>query len=192
LTPGGPGATLRGRVFSAEMIKTTRRRLEIHQDPDKVASLVGALLVAFGSVEAMSSAATLLAELIVRHDHGRLIASLRLALAVLFAASGWFFLRRRSRVVLDREHHMVARYMGVGGHASGGNRTWDLSDFVEVSLEQRSRRKRWSAASGSVWVVSLWRADGTELELYRSQDLAEADFAAARAADFTGLPLSRG
>lgn len=173
------------------MIKTTRCRLEIRQDPDKVSSLVGALLVAFGSVEAMSSAATLLAEWILPHDRGVLVASLRLALAVLFAASGWFFLRRRSRIVLDREHRMVARYMGVGGRSSGGNRTWDLSEFVEVSLERRSRRRRLASASGEVWVVSLWRPDGTELELFRAQDLAEADFAASRVADFTGLPLGR-
>jgi len=189
LTSIGSGVTLTERVLPAEMIKTTRSRLEIHQDPDKVASLVGALLVAFGSVEAMSSAVTLLAEWIAPHERGRLIASLRLGLAVLFAASGWFFLRRRSRVVLDLEHHMVARYMGVGGRTSGGNRTWDLSEFVEVSLERRLRRKR--PASGSVWVVSLWRPDGTELELYRAQELAEADFAASRVADFTGLPLAR-
>lgn len=174
------------------MIKTTRSRLEIRQDPDKAASLVGALLVAFGSVEAMSSAVTLLSEWVVPHDRGPLIASLRLGLALLFAASGWFFLRRRSRVVLDLEHRMVARYMGVGGHASGGNRTWDLSEFIEVTLERRARRKRPAAASGPVWVVSLRRADGTELEVYRTQDFGEADFAASRAADFTGLPLDRG
>lgn len=191
MTSGGGGATLAERVLSAEMIKTTRCRLEIRQDPDKVASLVGALLVAFGSVEAMSSAAALLAEWILPHDRGVLVASLRLVLAVLFAASGWFFLRRRSRIVLDREHRMVARYMGVGGHAAGGNRTWDLSEFVEVSLERRSRRKRLPSSSGEVWVVSLWRPDGTELELFRAQDLAEADFAASRVADFTGLPLGR-
>lgn len=172
------------------MIKTTRRRLEIRQDPDRAASLVGAILVAFGSVEAMSAGAALLAEWVLPREGRAPIAALRLALALLFAASGWFFLRRRSRVVLDLEHRMVARYMGVGGRSSGGNRTWDLSEFVEVSLERRARRGR--AASAAVWVVSLWRPDGTELELYRTQDAAEADFAAARVADFTGLPLVRG
>lgn len=174
------------------MIKTTRRRLEIRQDPDRAASLVGALLVAFGSVEAMSAGAALLAEWVLPREGRAPLAALRLVLALLFAASGWFFLRRRSRVVLDLEHRMVARYMGVGGRSSGGNRTWDLSEFVEVSLERRSRRKRPASASGEVWVVSLWRPDGTELELYRTQDAAEADFAAARVADFTGLPLVRG
>lgn len=184
----GSGATLGARVLSAEMIKTTSSRLEIRQDPDKTASLVGALLVAFGSVEVLSSAATIIAEWVVPHDRGLLVASLRLALAVLFASSGWFFLRRRSRIVLDLEHRMVARYMGVGARSSGGNRTWDLSEFSEVLLDRRQRRNH---LSESVWVVSLIRSDGTELELYRAQDLRDADLAASRVADFTGLPLGR-
>lgn len=173
------------------MIKTSRGRLEIRQDPDKTSSLVGALLVAFGGVEVLSSAASILAELVVPHERGVLVASLRLTLALLFAASGWFFLRRRSRVVLDREHRMLARYMGVGSHAGGGNQTWDLSEFEEVSLERRLGRGSALLAGGCSWSVCLRRGDGSGIELYRCGDLADADAAAVRAADFVGLRLGR-
>ena len=189
LTLPGSGATLGVRVLSAEMIKTTRSRLEIRQDPDKTASLVGALLVAFGSVEALSSAAALFAQWIAPHDRGFLLPSLRLALAVLFTVSGWFFLRRRSRVVLDLEHRMVARYLGVGGPASGGNRTWDLDEFSFASLERTSRRRNWAGGVLDLWVIRLSRPDGSELELYRTRDEGDAQATAMGVASFAGLPL---
>lgn len=170
------------------MIKTTRSRLEIRQDPEKTASLAGALLVAFGGAEALLALAMLVAERVRPMGRGLLLPALRLALALAFAASGWFFLRRRSRVVLDLEHRMVARYLGVGGPASGGNHCWDLAEFSEVVLARRQRRRLLPRLGSGSWLVCLRRPDGSDLELYRCRDAEEAAAVAARAADFAGLP----
>jgi len=186
-----PGATLTTRVLSAEMIKTTRSRLEIRQEPDRAASVVGALLVAVGATEALMSLASLIAEFFAPTPRSALIAGIRLVLSVLFAASGWLFLRGRSRVVLDLDHRMAARYMGVGSRAAGGNQSWDLDEFVAVVLVRRERRRLFTGFSARTEAVCLRRDDGSDLELHWSSDGGAA--IAARVADFTGLPyLGRG
>ena len=108
-----------------------------------------------------------------------------------FASSVWFFLRRRSRVVLDLEHRMVARYLGVGGPSSGGNHCWDLAEFSEVVLARRQRRRLLTGFGAGAWLVCLRRPDGSDLELYCSRDAEEAAAVAARAAYFAGLPHVR-
>ena len=173
------------------MIKTTRSRLEIRQDPEKIASLAGALLVAFGGAEALLALAMLIAEGVLPIGRGLMVPALRLVLALAFAASGWFFLRRRSRVVLDLEHRMVARYLGVGGPSSGGNHCWDLAEFSEVVLARRQRRRLLTGFGAGAWLVCLRRPDGSDLELYCSRDAEEAAAVAARAAYFAGLPHVR-
>jgi len=186
LTPGGGGATLTARVLSAEMIKTTRSRLEIRQEPDRTSSIVGSILVAVGGAEAMLSLAALIAEWALPVGRGFLVSSIRLCVSVLFAASGWFFLRGRSRVVLDLDHRMVARYMGVGSRASGGNQSWDLEEFAAVVLLRRERRRLLKGFAARTETVCLRRPDGSDLELHWSAD--EGDEIAARVAGFTGLP----
>lgn len=168
------------------MIKTTRSRLEIRQEPDRTSSIVGVLLVAIGGAEALLAAAAIIAEWAAPSGGGMLVLSIRLVLSVLFAASGWFFLRGRSRVVLDLDHRMVARYMGVGSHAVGGNRSWDLEEFVAVVLVRREKRRLLKGFSARSEVVCLRRPDGTDLELYWSGDGGEP--IATRVAGFTGLP----
>lgn len=191
MTPGGGGATLTaGARLSAEMIKTTRSRLEIRQEPDRASSFVGALLVAVGAAEAFHEAAALIAECVLPLGRGYLYPALRLGIAVGFAASGWFFLRGRSRVVLDLDHRMVVRYMGVGG-GGVGNRSWDLADFAAVVLVRRETRRLLSGFSSRREIVCLRRPDGEDLELHWSAD--EGDEVAARVAGFSGLPyLGRG
>jgi hypothetical protein len=173
------------------MIKTTRSRLVIRQEPDRASSVVGALLVAVGATEALMSVAALIAEYVAPAGHGYLLSGIRLGLSVLFAASGWFFLRGRSRVVLDLDHRMVARYMGVGGRSSGGNQSWDLMEFAAVVLVRRERRRLLTGFATRTETVCLRRPDGSDLELHWSAD-GGAEIA-ARVADFAGLPfLGRG
>lgn len=186
MTPGVPGATLTaGAILSAEMIKTTRSRLEIRQEPDRASSIVGSLLVAAGGVEALLSVAAIVAELALPVGRGFLFPSIRLVLSLLFAGSGWFFLRGRSRVVFDLDHRMVVRYMGVGG-GGGGNRSWDLSDFAAVVLVRRETRHLLKGFSRRTEVVCLRRPDGEDLELHWSSD--GGDDVASRVSGFTGLP----
>jgi hypothetical protein len=173
------------------MIKTTRSRLEIRQEPDRTSSVVGALFVAVGLTEAFLSLAALVAEWALPLGHGFLFPGLRLVLSLLFAASGWFFLRGRSRVVLDLDHRMVARYMGVGSRAVGGNRSWDLDEFAAVVLVRRERRRLLRSLRTRTESVCLRRPDGSDLELHWSAD--GGDEVAARVAAFTGLAyLGRG
>ncbi|MDE2142804.1 MAG: hypothetical protein KGJ84_10365 [Elusimicrobia bacterium] len=173
------------------MIKTTRSRLEIRQEPDRASSVVGALLVAVGATESLLAIALLAAELFEPTRLGMLIPAIRLTLSAAFALSGWFFLSGRSRVVLDLDHRMVARYMGVGSRAAGGNQSWDLLDFVAVVLVRRERRRALAGSISRTEAVCLRRPDGSDLELHWSPD-GGAEIA-ARVADFTGLPfLGRG
>ncbi|MFI5345849.1 MAG: hypothetical protein ACHQ51_05700 [Elusimicrobiota bacterium] len=169
------------------MIKTTRSRLEIRQEPDRTSSVVGALLVAVGATEALLSIAALIAEGAAPSGRGFLLPAIRLAVSALFAASGWFFLRGRSRVVLDLDHRMVARYMGVGSRSSGGNESWDLEEFRAVVLVRRERRRPFSGFRSRTEAVCLRRPDGSDLELHWSSD-GGAEIA-ARVADFSGLPF---
>ena len=173
------------------MIKTTRSRLEIRQEPDRTASVVGALLVAVGGTEALLSLALILSEWTFPVGRSNLYPAIRMLAALLFAGSGWFFLRGRSRFVLDLEHRMVARYMGVGSQAGGGNCSWDLQDFAAVVLIRRERRRALKRFSARTEVVCLRRPDGSDLELYWSGE--GGDEIASRVAGFTGLPyLGRG
>jgi hypothetical protein len=187
LTSRGPGATLSSRILSAEMIKTTRSRLEIRQEPDRASSVVGALLVAVGATEALMSLASLAAEWLAPTGHSALLSGIRLILSAMFAASGWFFLRGRSRVVLDLDHRMAARYMGVGSRAVGGNQSWDLEEFTAVVLVRRERRRLFTGFSAHTEAVCLRRPDGSDLELHWSAE-GGAEIA-VRVADFTGLPF---
>lgn len=173
------------------MIKTTRSRLEIRQEPDRTSSVVGALLVAAGGTEAMLSFALILSEWTFPMGHSNLYPAIRLVASLLFAGSGWFFLRGRCRFVLDLEHRMVARYMGVGSQAVGGNRSWDLEEFAAVVLVRRERRRLLKGFTSRTEIVCLRRPDGTDLELYWSGEGGDA--IASRVANFTGLPyLGRG
>ena len=171
------------------MIKTTRSRLEIRQEPDKTSSLVGALFVAVGATEALLSVASILAEWSEPAGRGALLPAVRLFLAAGFAVSGWFFLRGRSRVVLDLDHRMVARYLGVGGQSVGGNRSWDLAEFAAVVLVRRERRRLLHGSSNRSDVVCLRRHDGSDLELYWAGDAADGSRVAGRVADFANLPF---
>jgi hypothetical protein len=168
------------------MIKTTRSRLEIRHEPDRTSSVVGALLVAVGGTEAMVSLALILSEWTYPMGRSNLYPAIRMVAALLFAGSGWFFLRGRCRFVLDLEHRMVARYMGVGSQAVGGNRSWDLAEFSAVVLLRRERRRLLKGFIVRTEVVCLRRADGTDLELYWSSE--GGDEIAARVSGFTGLP----
>lgn len=170
------------------MIKTSRSRLEIRQEPDTTASLAGLALVAFGLVEIIFNAGTVIASVALERHASMVIPGIRLALGAVFMASGWLFLRGRSRVVLDRDHRMVARYLGVGGHSVGGNATWDLEEFRAVVLVSRERRRLLVGAVRRMHVVCLRRHDGDDLELYWARDAEDGARAAASAAEFAGLP----
>jgi hypothetical protein len=167
------------------MIKTSRSRLEIRQEPDRASSVVGALLVAIGATEALMSLAAIIAEWAAPVGHGFVLPAIRFGVSAVFAGSGWFFLRGRSRVVVDLDHRMVARYMGVGSRSVGGNQSWDLEEFASVVLVRRERRRlaRFGARLES---VCLRRPDGTELELHWSAE--GGGEIAARVSSFTGLP----
>lgn len=186
MTERDPGATLTARVLSAEMIKTSRSRLEIRQEPDRASSVVGALLVAVGATEALMALTALLTDWAMPVPQGYAVQLIRLGTAVLFAGSGWFFLRGRSRVVLDLEHRMVARYMGVGSRAGGGNQSWDLREFAAVVLIRRERRRLLRGLASRTETVCLRRPDGSDLELHWSSE-GGAEIA-GRVADFAGLP----
>ncbi len=169
----------------AEMIKTSRSRLEIRQEPDRLSYVVGVLLVGVGGAEAMVSAFAVVAEWGLPPGPGLLLACIRLALAALFSASGLFFLRGRSRIVFDLDHRMVARYMGVGGRG-GRNQSWDLADFAAVVLVRREIRRVLTGSDSRTEVVCLRRPDGDDLQLHWSD--ADGDAVAMRIAGFTGLP----
>lgn len=170
------------------MIKTSRSRFEIRQDPDTTAAMAGLALVCFGFAEMIFTLGSAVAAWALSHPAPLLVPLVRFVLGAAFVASGWLFLRGRSRVVIDREHRMVARYLGVGGHSVGGNATWDLEEFRAVILVSRERRRLFSGASRSTYVVCLRRFDGGDLELYWARDAEDGARAAASAAEFAGLP----
>lgn len=172
------------------MIKTTRSRLEIRQEPDATASLAGLALTCFGLVEMIFTFATVVASYALRRPVLLLVPCLRFAFGMIFMACGWLFLRGRSRVVLDRDHRMVARYLGVGGHSVGGNRTWDLDEFDAVILVRRDRRLLIGPVRRSS-VVCLRRRDDGDLELYWARDADDGARVALSAAEFSGLPFLR-
>ena len=170
------------------MIKTSRSRLEIRQEPGATASMAGHALACFGVVEMIYMFGTVVAAYALERPEPLLIPCVRFVLGALFVASGWLFLRGRSRVVLDREHRMVARYLGVGGHSVGGNATWDLDEFRAVILVNRESRRLFSGAIKRTCVVCLRRFDGGDLELYWARDAEDGARAASCAAEFSGLP----
>ncbi|MEK7389043.1 MAG: hypothetical protein AAB036_05040, partial [Elusimicrobiota bacterium] len=92
------------------MIKTTRSRLEIRQEPDATASLAGFALTSFGLAEMMLTIAVVAASFYLGRRDSLLVPCLRFVFGIIFVVSGWLFLRGRSRVILDLEHRMVARY----------------------------------------------------------------------------------
>ena len=190
MTLDGGGATLRkaARAAHTEMIKTTRSRLEIRQEPDATASLAGLALSAFGLAEMIFTFGTMVASYALQRSDSLIIPGLRFVFGMIFVISGWLFLRGRSRVVLDRDHRMVARYLGVGGHSVGGNRTWDLAEFRAVILVSREQRRLLAGAVRRSCVVCLRRHDGGDLELYWARDVNDGARVASSAAEFTGLP----
>ena len=122
------------------MIKTTRSRLEIRQEPDAASSLAGALIVAFGAMEFLISAAALAGAVIIGNTENAGVSVLRAVLGAAFFGAGWFFLRQRSRVVFDLDHRMVLQYIGVGGQRFDGNESHDLADFSAVVLTRQEQR----------------------------------------------------
>ena len=168
------------------MIKTTRSRLEIRHEPDRAASAAGAVLVAVAGAEALLSLGLMLSEWVAPTGRNCVYPALRMLASLALAASGWFFLRGRCRFVLDLQHRMVARYMGVGSQAVGGNRSWDLDEFAAVVLVRRENRRLLRGFSARTEVVCLRRPDGTDLELYWSGD--GGGEIAERVAAFAGLP----
>lgn len=175
------------------MIKTTRSRLEIRQEPDAPSSLAGALIVAFGAMEALSAGLLLLKTLIWAGNASAGVYLLRAALGASFFGLGWFFLRQRSRVVLDLDHRMVLLYIGVGGRRFDGNASHDLLDFAGVVLVRREHRRLLSRSTSRSDVVCLRRPDGSDLEIYWASDANEGVDTARRVADFISLPyLGRG
>lgn len=170
------------------MIKTSRSRLEIRQEPDATASMAGLALTCFGLVEMILTFATVVASYALDRPGSLLVPCVRFVFGAVFVASGWLFLRGRSRVVLDRDHRMVARYLGVGGHSVGGNATWDLDEFRAVILVSRERRRLLVGAVQRTFVVCLRRFDGGDLELYWARDAEDGARAASSAAEFAGLP----
>jgi len=170
------------------MIKTSRSRLEIRQEPDTTASLAGFGLTVFGGVEMLCMLGTVVSAWALNLPGSLVIPMLRFGFGALFVMSGLLFLRGRSRVVLDLDHRMVARYLGVGGHSVGGNATWDLEEFRAVVLVSRKRRSVFAAASDRAYVVCMRRFDGGDLELYWASDAEDGARAAVSAADFAGLP----
>ncbi len=170
------------------MIRTSRSRLEIRQEPDATASIAGLALVAFGLVEMSTMFLSGVVAWAFDRPFAPVIAGVRFVLGGIFVASGWLFLRGRSRVVIDLEHRMVARYLGVGGQSVGGNRTWDLDEFRAVVLLSRERRRLLSGGNARSWVVCLRRHDGGDLELYWAGDVQDGARAASAAADFAELP----
>ncbi|MDX6771042.1 MAG: hypothetical protein SF051_16040 [Elusimicrobiota bacterium] len=175
------------------MIKTTRSRLEIRQEPDAPSSLAGALIVAFGAMEFLIATGTVIGAAWLGRESNLGVGVLRAALGALFFAAGWFFLRQRSRVVLDLDHRMVLLYIGVGGRRFDGNESHDLADFSSVVLTRSDDRRLLGGAPLRSEVVCLRRPDGSDLEVYWASDPREAADTARRVADFAALPyLGRG
>jgi hypothetical protein len=170
------------------MIKTTRSRIEIRQEPDHKSSLLGALLTAVGGLGALLALASLITEWALPVGRGYAISGAKLAASLALLGLGWFLLRRRSRIVLDLDHRMVARYRSFGSPSVGGNLSWDLAEFSAVILVDRERRRFLKGLRARSAVVCLRRPDGTDLELYWSADPQEGAETAARVANFTGLP----
>lgn len=170
------------------MIKTSRSRIEIRQEPDVTASMAGLALACFGLVEMIFMAGTVALAYALDRPVSLLIPGIRFAFGVVFVFSGWLFLRGRSRVVLDREHRMVARYLGVGGHSVGGNATWDLEEFRAVILVSRERRRLLVGEVRRAYVVCLRRHDGGDLEVYWARDADDGARVASTAAEFASLP----
>jgi len=165
------------------MIKTTRSRLEIRQEPDRKSSIAGSLLVAVGGVGFLLSLAWLIAQWSVGESYA--LSAAKLLASALVAVVGWVLLRRRARVVLDLDHRMVARY---AGGTVGGNSSWDLADFSAVILVGRERRRILTGFRSRSDVVCLRRPDGSDLELYWAGDRRDGVEIAARVAAFTALP----
>ncbi|UPT74683.1 MAG: hypothetical protein M0D55_02860 [Elusimicrobiota bacterium] len=170
------------------MIRTSRSRLEIRQEPDATASIAGLALVSFGLVEMITMFFAAVLAWAIEKPFEPIASTIRFVFGAVFVASGWLFLRGRSRVVIDLDHRMVARYLGVGGHSAGGNATWDLAEFRAVVLVSRERRRMLVGATARNWVVCLRRHDGGDLELYWAGDAQDGARAAAAAADFAELP----
>jgi hypothetical protein len=194
LTLDGGGATLESLPTRlAEMIKTTRSRLEIRQEPDAPSSLAGALIVAFGAMEVITAGALLLKDVLFQGQQQAGFYLLRALLGACFFGAGWFFLRQRSRVVLDLDHRMVLLYIGVGGRRFDGNESHDLLDFDSVVLTRRETRRLFSWGSARADVVCLRRPDGSDLDIYWAEDPRDGMDTARRVADFISLPyLGRG
>ena len=170
------------------MIKTSRSRLEIRQEPDATAAVAGLALASFGLVEMILTFGTIVMAGMRPQPGSIVIPGIRFVLGAIFVFSGWLFLRGRSRVVLDRDHRMVARYIGVGGQSVGGNRTWDLDEFRAVILVSRECRRLLVGAVRRSYVVCLRRHDGGDLELYWAKDADDGARAASTAAEFADLP----
>jgi hypothetical protein len=169
------------------MMKISRSRLVVRQDPNATASLAGGALACFGCSEMILTAWSVTQAILTPQPVPLLVPCVRFALGALFVASGWLFLRGRSRVVIDRSHRMVARYLGVGGYSAGGNRTWDLGEFDSVSVTIREKRSLIGGAR-RCHVVCLKRADGSGLELYWASGADESSRVASNVAQFSGLP----
>jgi hypothetical protein len=170
------------------MIKTSRSRLEIRQEPGRKSSVVGALLIACGATGGLLSLAGLVAEWALPVGHGYAAAGAKLAASALVSGLGWLLLRRRSRVILDLDHRMVARYVGVGVPSVEGNRSWDLAEFSSVVIVRRERRRLLAGFSTRSEVVCLRRPDGTDLDLYWAGDAQDGAEIAQRVGRFAGLP----
>src|SRR5262245_48141374 len=138
------------------MIKTSRSRLEIRQEPNAAATVAGVALACFGMAEALFNLGSIAVSYTLAREGPVLIPLIRGVLGLLFMGSGWLFLRGRSRVVFDLDHRMVARYLGVGGRAPGGNRTWGLEEFGAVVLVSREHRRTMGRSTSSL-VVCLRR-----------------------------------
>ena len=170
------------------MIRTSRSRLEIRQEPEATASIAGLALVCFGLVEMTQIFRALFVAYVFAERAPLTVPGVRFILGAVFVASGWLFLRGRSRVVLDRDHRMVARYLGVGGQSVGGNRTWDLEEFRAVVLVSREQRRLLIGAVRRTYIVSLRRHDGGDLDLYWARNADDGARVASTAAEFAELP----
>lgn len=186
---GYTGASAAAAV-AAEMIKTNRSRLEIRQEPDAASSLAGALIVAFGAMELVVSGAALAGGLVAGRDEDTGVSLLRAALGAAFFGAGWFFLRQRSRVVVDLDHRMVLLCIGVGGRRFDGNESHDLLDFESVVLARRESRRLLGGGVLRSDVVCLRRHDGSELDIYWASDPRDGALTARRVADFASLPYA--
>jgi hypothetical protein len=184
----GRGYTEAAAGAPMAMIKTSRSRLEIRQEPDAAARMAGLAVACFGLVEMLVSLGTAAASCALGRPAPLFVCGAGFAFGAACAVSAWLFLRGRPRVVLDRDHRMVARYRGVGGRSAGGNETWDLDEFRAVVLVSRERRRLLAGAVKRSFVVCLRRFDGRDLELYRARDAGEGARAASSVAEFAELP----